>query len=74
LFGTAARANLRGSLQLTAHQSLRVQQATAEIRIARFTPLDEIERAISRELRGINLPALAERTIQDAFDRFMGRV
>ena len=42
--------------------------------IARFTPLDEIEKALLRHVNSIDLHALAKQTAQQVLDKARGRV
>jgi hypothetical protein len=42
--------------------------------LSRFTPLDEIEKALCRQINALDLRALAERTARAALDRARGRV
>jgi hypothetical protein len=39
-----------------------------------FTPFEEIERAIQRAIDGWDVEALAQRSVQEHFDRARGRV
>jgi hypothetical protein len=42
--------------------------------LSRYTPLEEIEKALCRQIHAIDLRALAERTAQAAVDRARGRI
>jgi hypothetical protein len=39
-----------------------------------FTPLEEVERALRRQLEGVDLDGLVRRAVEDALDRARGRV
>jgi hypothetical protein len=39
-----------------------------------FTPLEEVERAVRRQVEGLDLDAVVRRAVQDALDRARGRV
>jgi hypothetical protein len=44
------------------------------VRLTRFTPLEEIEKALCRQVRSVDLARLAERSAQEAIDRIRGRI
>ena len=39
-----------------------------------WTPLEEIEKALCRQIEGLNIKQLADQATQDALDRLRGRV
>jgi hypothetical protein len=45
-----------------------------EIPITRYTPLEEIEKALCRHIQAINLNALADQAALQTLDRVRGRV
>ena len=42
--------------------------------LSRFTPLEEIEKALERRLDDLDIAALAEKSARDGIDRLKGRV
>src|SRR5438132_1700475 len=51
-----------------------VRDQKFEISLTRFTPLEEIEKALCRKIHDLNLATLADRATRNALDRLRGRV
>jgi hypothetical protein len=51
-----------------------VRDQKFEISLTRFTPLEEIEKALCRTIHDLNLTTLADRATRNALDRLRGRV
>jgi hypothetical protein len=43
-------------------------------RLSRFTPLEELEKALCRRIEALDVPTLAGYAVREALDRLRGRV
>ncbi|HEV3444642.1 MAG TPA: hypothetical protein VG099_08375 [Gemmataceae bacterium] len=55
-------------------QRSEVREETSAVTISRFTPLDEIEKALCRRIHDLDLLPLADRATRNAIDRLRGRI
>src|SRR5947209_6311942 len=55
-------------------QGSEVRERIPEITISRFTPLEEVEKAVCRQIQELDLLPLADRATRNAIDRLRGRI
>src|SRR5207248_3355343 len=64
----------KGTVELSPDLLRALGLTALEPRPIAFTPFEEIEKAIRRQVEALDMEALAERAVSDAIDRARGRV
>jgi hypothetical protein len=60
--------------QESGSQGATVGEEKSEVRVTRYTPLEEIEKALCRQIHELDLLPLADRASRHAIDRLRGRI